>query len=276
VKLYVKPADNGTPLGSGCYIDVETYINGELVSGFRKVDLPPVHPPLGEPSYAEREITIEPNPPVAGQPADICVVLQNYTNVSQTADVTLYYANFGAGTPFQEVGRIPGVFFPANGTVTECLNWTPPAGTGHVCLQVKIEQEGYEDIVSQMNIDTVSLPVATVITPEPLTFGVGNPYTQTATVQLDVTQVGLPGGVSAEVVEGNEVTLVPGQTVTRTLRIASAAAQGLAVLNGSVLPGDVHQVAVEAFINDDLIGGVEFEFVEHKIYLPVILKSYGP
>jgi hypothetical protein len=239
------------------------------------VDLPPVHPPPGEPSYAEREITIKPNPPVAGQPAEICVVLQNYTNVSQTADVTLYYADFGAGTPFQEVGRIPGVVFPANTAVTKCLTWQVPPGTGHVCLQVKIEQGNYEDIVSQMNIDTVSLPVATVITPEPLTFGVGNPYTQTATVQLDVTQVGLPGGVSAEVVEGNEVTLGPGETVSRTLRIASAAAQGLAVLNGSVLPGDTHLVAVEAFINDNLIGGVQFEFVVHKIFLPIIMKNYG-
>jgi hypothetical protein len=275
VTLHVVPADNGTPLGSGCYVDVETYINGELVSGFRKVDLPPVHPPPGEPSYAEREITIKPNPPVAGQPAEICVVLQNYTNVSQTADVTLYYADFGAGTPFQEVGRIPGVVFPANTAVTKCLTWQVPPGTGHVCLQVKIEQGNYEDIVSQMNIDTVSLPVATVITPEPLTFGVGNPYTQTATVQLDVTQVGLPGGVSAEVVEGNEVTLGPGETVSRTLRIASAAAQGLAVLNGSVLPGDTHLVAVEAFINDNLIGGVQFEFVVHKIFLPIIMKNYG-
>jgi hypothetical protein len=184
----------------------------------------------------------------------------------------LYYADFGAGTPFQEVGRIPNVVFPANTAVTECLNWTPPAGTGHVCLQVKIEQDNYEDIVSQMNIDTVSLPVATIITPEPLTFGVGNPTNQTATVQLDVTLIGLPGGVSAEIVEGNEVTLGPGETVQRTLRVGTPM-QGLAALTENPLPGDAHLVAVEAFINDEPIGGVQFEFEVYRVYLPIILKK---
>ena len=276
VTLYVVPPSEGeTLLGSGCYIDVESYINGELISGIRKVDLPPVHPPPDEPSYAEREITIKPNPPVAGQTAEICVELHNYANSSQTADVTLYYADFGAGTPFQEVGRLENVVFPANTTITRCLTWQVPPDTGHVCLQVKIEQDGYENIVSQMNVDTVGLP-GTLSLPMDLEFDVGNPYTQTVTVQLNTTDTGLPGGVSSEVVEGNEVTLGPGETVSRTLRIQSASrARTLMKVNEEVLPGDAHLVAVEAFIDDELIGGVQFEFEVHQVYLPIILKSYG-
>jgi hypothetical protein len=276
VTLYVVPPSEGeTLLGSGCYIDVESYINGELISGIRKVDLPPVHPPPDEPKYAEREITIKPNPPIAGQPAEICVALHNYASVNQTADLTLYYADFGAGTPFQEVGRLEDVVFPANTTVTRCLTWQVPPGTGHVCLQVKIEQEGYNDIVSQMNIDTVGLP-GTLRLPMDLEFEVGNPTGETATVQLDTKDIGLPDGVSSEVVGGSEVTLGPGETVSMTLRLQSdSQARMLLKVNEEVLPGDAHLVAVEAFINDELIGGVQFEFVVHKIYLPIIMKNYG-
>jgi len=273
VTLHVIPPAEGATLGSGCYIDVESYINGELISGIRKLDLPPVHPPPDEPFYAEREITIEPNPPVAGQTAEICVELHNYANVNQTADLTLYYADFGAGTPFQEVGRLEDVVFPANTTITRCLTWQVPPGTGHVCLQVRIEQDGYEDIVSQMNVDTVGLP-GTLRLPMDLEFDVGNPTGETATVQLDTVDIGLPRGVSSEVVEGNEVTLGPGETVSRTLRLQSdSQARTVLKVNEEVLPGDAHLVAVEAFIEDELVGGVQFEFEVHQIYLPIIMKN---
>ena len=273
VTLHVVPANNGTPLGTGCYVDVETYINGKLISGFRKVDLPPVHPPPGEPMYAEREITIKPDPPIPGQPAEICVELQNFASVNQTVDVVLYVADFGAGIPFHEVGRLDDVLIPGNSKITRCITWPVPAGTGHVCLQIRIQQQGYEDIISQRNVDTVGLPV-NIITPQTLSFGVGNPTGETATVQLDVTRIGLPAGVSAEVVEGNEVTLGPGETVSRTLRIQTTT-QAVTVLNANTMPGDAHLVSVEAYIDDKLIGGVQFEFEVHKIYLPIIMKNYG-
>jgi hypothetical protein len=105
-------------------------------------------------------------------------------------------------------------------------------------------------------------------------FGVGNPTDQTKTVQLDVKEIGLPGGWTAEVVEGNQVTLGSGQTVSRTLRVGSLShAVKLMEVNEAVLPGDAHLVAVEAFIDDELIGGVQYEFEVHSIYLPVIMRS---
>ena len=164
--------------------------------------------------------------------------------------------------------------FPANTTVTRCITWQVPPGAGHVCLQVKIEQENYEDIVSQMNIDTVGLP-GVLLLPAEFEFDVGNPTGETATVQLDTEDVGLPDGFSSEIAEGNEVTLEPGETVPRTLRIQSAAGLKMLRVNDEVLPGDAHLVSVEAFIDDELIGGVQFEFEVHEVYLPIILKKHG-
>ena len=274
VTLKVIPPAEGATLGSGCYIDVETYINGELISGIRKVDLPPVHPPVGEPPYAERELTIHPDPPVIGQPAQICATLHNYAGVDQTVDLTLYAADFGMGIPFQEVGHIYNVVIPAHTTITRCLTWTPPPGSEHRCLQIRIQQEGYNDIISQRNIDIVRLP-GTAILPMEFEFTVGNPNGQTETVQLDVEEIGLPPGWSAEL-DFNEVTLGPGETVSNTLRIQTPShAFAVMQVNEEVLPGDAHLVAVEAFIDDELIGGLQFEFEveEREIYLPIIMRN---
>ncbi len=69
------PPDN-TPI-----VDVEAFVNQELIGGFRKVFRPAValHT-FPDPPYAEREITIDPYPPLAGEPTEICVELRNPTS----------------------------------------------------------------------------------------------------------------------------------------------------------------------------------------------------
>ena len=64
--------------------------------------------------------------------------------------------------PFTEVGRLDDVVIPAHTTITRCITWTrrPVGEHEHLCLQIRIEQEGYEDIISQRNIDIVGLPGA--------------------------------------------------------------------------------------------------------------------
>jgi len=274
VTLKVVPPAAGATLGSGCYIDVETYINGELISGIRKVDLPPVHPPVGEPPYAEREITIRPDPPVVGQPAQICATLHNYAGVDQTVDIVLYAMDFGMGLSPQEAGRLSGVVIPANTTIERCITWTPPPGSEHRCLQIRIQQAGYNDIISQRNIENVRLP-GIVHLPLSYDFKVGNTTGQTKTVQLNTKEIGLASGWSVSL-DFNEVTLGPGQTVTNTMHIQSPShASTVMQVDEDVLPGDAHLVAVEAFIDDELIGGVQFEFeAERKIYLPIIMKKW--
>jgi hypothetical protein len=271
VTLRVIPPAQGATLGSGCYIDVESYINGELISGIRKVDLPPVHPPVGEPRYAEREITIHPDPPQVGQPAQICAELHNFAGVDQTVNLTLYAADFGIGIPFQEVGQLPGVVIPAHTTIQRCLTWTPPPGSTHRCLQIRIQQQGYEDIISQRNID-LERPLEAGQEALEREFEVGNPGGQSKTVELDIKKIGLAPewGVS---LAWDETTLAAGEVRTNTIRIEPPPGG-----SDTGLFGSGHIVAVEAFIDDELIGGVQFEFEaeEHKIYLPIILKKVAP
>ena len=59
----------------------ETTHEWTLLGGFRKLFRPPIpihHP--DDPPYAEREISIEPYPPRAGEPTEICVELRNPTD----------------------------------------------------------------------------------------------------------------------------------------------------------------------------------------------------
>ncbi len=53
------------------------------------------------PPYAQTEITVFPDPPVAGQPSEICVWMVNTSRVTQTVTADLAYANFGIGLPFR-------------------------------------------------------------------------------------------------------------------------------------------------------------------------------
>ncbi|MFC2038054.1 hypothetical protein ACFLYD_08900, partial [Chloroflexota bacterium] len=53
-----------------------------LIGGFRKVFRPPIKlHPFPDPPYAEREITVHPYPPLAGEPTEVCVELRNPTPV---------------------------------------------------------------------------------------------------------------------------------------------------------------------------------------------------
>jgi len=264
VTLRVVPPVAGATLGSGCYIDVESYINGELIGGIRKIDLPPVHPPVGEPPYAEREMWFEPDPPVVGQPAQVCAELRNYAATDQTVDAILYVADFGMGLPFQEVGRLEDWVIPANSTARRCLPWTPTPGGTHRCIQIRIQQRGYEDIISQRNID-LQPPLVGVTRGQEFT--IGNPTGQTGKVEVNIKTVGLPPGWTANV-GWKEFELSPGQTMSNTVTIQPPAGGA-----GSSMTGDEVIVAVEAFIGQELIGGIQLEFQPSKRYLPIILKK---
>jgi len=274
VTLKVIPPAEGVTLGSGCYIDVESYIDGKLISGIRKVDLPPVHTPLDEPSYAESELTISPDPPVVGQTAQICTDLTNYVDADQTVDVTLYAADFGMGLPFTEVGRMEDVVIPGKSTINRCLPWIPPPGSEYRCLQLRIELEGYDDIISQRNMNIVTLP-GTADVPMTYDFAVGNPTDEDQTVQLDVRDIGLPAGWVAAV-DPPTVTLGAGESFTGTLTVGPTGGQAQTLaISEETMPGDAHLVSVEAYIKDQLIGGlvVEYEVEENKVYLPIIMKK---
>ena len=147
-------------------------------------DLPPVvflHDPAW-PSYAQTEITIFPEPPVVGQPAEICVWVVNTSAVTQTVAVDLAFANFGIGLPFTRIGSRT-IDVPPAGRVKVCLNWIPP-DAGHWCLQAVLHVPGFPDQISQRNIDIweTLLPGAPAVT----VFPVGNPLTEAVPIHLEL------------------------------------------------------------------------------------------
>ena len=106
VTLTVMPRPGLAPEDGTIIADVEaSFVNAQqeriLIGGIRKIYRPPIpiHRP-GDPPYAEREISIEPYPPRAGEPTEICVELRNPTDSPQTIWVEFAVANFGIGLPW--------------------------------------------------------------------------------------------------------------------------------------------------------------------------------
>jgi len=177
----VLPAEN-TPI-----VDVEAYAEGvewdaRLIGGFRKIHRPPIplHP-FPDPPYAEREITVEPYPPRAGEPTEICVELRNPTPYPQNVAVQFSWAAFGIGIPFTPIDGLRPVHLPPYSIVKECIVWVPPVG-GHVCLQVELFIPGYQPQRSQRNID-VDEPLEPLM-PHTRVFPVGNPLDHPVTITL--------------------------------------------------------------------------------------------
>jgi hypothetical protein len=165
-----------------------TYLNDQkqimLLGGIRKVFNPPIpiHQP-GDPPYAEREITIDPYPPRAGEPTQICVELRNPTNVTQTINVEFAIANFGIGLPFQPIQVLP-VTLPPYSIVKKCVTWVPPF-TGHFCAQVTLIDplQQFPPVKSQRNMDVGEVFVAGQWT-SPFVFPVSNPTDRSMDIEM--------------------------------------------------------------------------------------------
>ena len=83
-------------------------VEGELVGGFRKSDVPPV--PIHKPherGYAESEISINPDPPQMGQPVSVTTEVHNTSNAPMTITLEFGWAKFGMGIPFLTTGMSP-------------------------------------------------------------------------------------------------------------------------------------------------------------------------
>jgi hypothetical protein len=192
--LVTPPAGVTMPEDGALVADVEAYLNnpppqGTLLGGFRKIFHPPIpiHVPQ-EPPYSESEIGIFPYPPRAGEPVKICTELRNPTSVTQTVHVEFGVVNFGIGLPFTPID-LQEVQIPPLGKVKVCTQWVPSIA-GHFCAQIIIRQEGYQDVVSQRNMD-----VAEYLRPgitDQYAFPVGNPFDKPITVSLGLV-LHLPG-----------------------------------------------------------------------------------
>jgi hypothetical protein len=103
------------------------------------------------------------------------------------------------------------------------------------------------------------------------TIQVGNPLTQTATIDLELRSLGIPSDWVISLSQ-NSVTLAPGEQVSVTITIQP----GLPVVQGTQ-----SGLAVEGFVDGVLIGGVALDVVvptnvdythPYKMYLPTISR----
>jgi hypothetical protein len=243
--------------------------------------VPPVHlPPFYEPSWLEPEISLVPNPPVAGQPSQICVELQNPTANPRTVTLEYAVADFGAGIPFTNVAT-KVVTLPPFSNAKYCANWTPSTGgTLHRCIQITLKQAGYQDMRSQRNID-LKPAHPTRLDLLKFNFKVRNPDLVPHTLELSPTIYGIdpfweikfitdPGDPPPDM-------LAPGETVNLIMLLLPAVQPSLAAAAPAQAPsdyrfGDVSRVDVAVLLDGEQIGGITAELDSWRVLLPFLAR----
>ncbi|MCK4725442.1 MAG: hypothetical protein KAT29_06560, partial [Anaerolineales bacterium] len=285
VTLSVTPSTDAE-LGSGDPIaDVEAFVDGQLLGGFRKLDIPPV--PLHKPhekSYAESEISIDPYPPQKGEVSTVSTVIQNNSEVTQSVDLEFGWAQFGIGIPFTSTGMDPITASVELGPVmsqTVTSEWIPEL-TGHQCIQIHLtDPDGiYEPQLSQRNVDVEEPPPCGET--KVYTVTVYNDSSYTATVDVGMITFNVPSDwqVTVEPTPTLSLEAFASGDVTVTVQIPCALSTSLSINRERVesLQSTVESVPiidVEGYIEGNLVGGIELQFPsslseDRRLYMPLI------
>jgi uncharacterized repeat protein (TIGR01451 family) len=266
---------NPVVLGSGCHIDVQGWIDNRLIGGIRKLDVPPVHLPTDvNPPWEEREISFAPETPIAGQPGQICVELQNPLAITQTVTVVFSVADFGAGIGFTPV-TTQSFNLPPNSINKYCVPWTPStSGTLHRCVLVTLQQPGYQDMFSQHNVDLRRIP-SSGLGGLNVPFVIGNPDLVSHHLELIPTIYGLvpdwqvsfftnPGDPPPDV-------LGPGESVNLNMILIGLNKNFQSITSGSKF-GDVAKIEVAVLLDGDQVGGFTVLIDNLQLFLPLLQK----
>jgi hypothetical protein len=281
VMTLTPPADPGQlPVDGGPVVDVEGYVKGKLIGGIRRVWRPPVPlGQLGEPSYAESEIVIDPDPPVADQPATFSAQVRNNSNYTQTINLQFGWADFGFGILFTNTNVVPTETVVKLGpymTTTVSADWTPDK-SGHFCVQINLtnDQTG-EKLYSQRNVDAIEVP-GNQCEPIVKEFLLYNPTPLVITVTIGTSTINLPPGWTYSV-DPDEVILQPFEGVTVTLTITppcDLSAEGFSPFIAGLGSSNPAKIQVEGYDQDgDFVGGVEIQLIgQPYIYLPLLMRE---
>jgi hypothetical protein len=284
--LAVRPP-MGANLGTGLPItDVEAYVDGRLLGGFRKLDIPPV--PIHKPHekvYAETELSITPEEPAVGQPATISAVIQNSGPDVSTVSLQFGWAHFGMGIPFSTSGISPSEVelqvSPAM-TATASVTWVPEfAGTPCVQVRLRDAQGIYGELISQRNVRVIEAPPCGAS--QTYTFTVQNATDHAVTVDVGTMTLNVPSDWEVTV-EPTSLVLAPGETATCTVTIkipcpvtagALAARETVRALQEAA--GSVATVNVEGYAEGRLVGGIQLQFPTAEdagwhVYLPLVMR----
>ncbi len=218
------------PLGTECHVDVQGWIGEDLIGGYRKIDIPPVHLPRASPPWEEREISTIPIQPVVNVTNSLCVELINPLTMTKVVTAVFSEADFGAGIGFTTIAtRV--ISLPPLSIDRYCVDWFPVYGPGrglHRCLLVTLKQPGWRDVHSQRNLDVVRPSLAgmraalfLLTVPNEGVF-IGNNTGGPVGLSFRVRPFGLPRDRAIQLanVAGGPLpgTLLPGQQVRVELR----------------------------------------------------------
>jgi hypothetical protein len=277
-------------LGTGePIVDVEAYVDGELIGGLRKLDVPPIpiHKPH-EKGYAESEIIIEPYPPQQGQVTNVSTVVQNTSDTEMSIILEFGWAKFGMGIPFTTTGMAPythTVSLSPEMTKTVSVSWTPSL-SGPQCVIIHLTDPGelYEPQHSQRNVDVVERPPCGE--KKVFTLTVYNDSSFTKTVDIGMITFNVPAEWEVTTVPSDTLELDPFSEGIIEVHVtipcpnslqAVRALQDIYALQAQA--NGVPIIDVEGYIDGALVGGIELrlplvpEPAQNDLYLPLIMRG---
>ncbi len=274
--LLVTPPPAPALLGSGCYVDVQGWIDDRPIGGVRLLDAPPVGLPISkQPLWDVPAISFDPDPPKPGQPGFVCIALQNPLVTTREVAVDFADADLGAGLDFTPLGSLSPTL-PPHSLDRYCLPWTPPTGeTLYHSLQVTLRQAGFHDLHSLHNVALVSV-LPGELSGLDIPFRVRNPDLIGHDLDLRLTAVGLDPYWTPQVLTdaGSPPTEpLPGrQTVNLHLKLTQAVPAGTPFPPAIYRRGDISQVEVGVYLDGALYGTVAVALKPMELYLPILVR----
>ena len=173
--------------------------------------------------------------------------------------MTFLWANFGVGQDrvWQEAGS-DTLDVPGN-TVKEAeITWAPP-DTGHLCMKIEIYH--IEDINEDNNEGQENLHVGPTSSPAEVPFLIYNPTERPVAVYLEVRQLLTPGEEEQEPLWATWIEHPDPQTIS-----PGEAREAVAIFDPKwtdVGPGAVARFVLTAFVDGEIIGGMQFRITNH-------------
>jgi hypothetical protein len=290
VTLTVSPTGNAE-LGTGePIVDVEAFIEGVLIGGFRKLDVPPIniHKPH-EKVYAESDIYIIPEPPLYGKPTTVGTVVKNDGPAPITVDLEFGWAKFGIGIPFSNAGMVPytrTVTVGAGLTKTAEVTWTPTMwGTHCVIIHLQDRDKLYEPQWSQRNVHVEDWPPCGEKMHFTLTLENSTPMS--VTMDLGLFTFDVPADWIVTTVPSGSVEMGPNEVLTVDVFVEvpcpptiQGMSEVLEIQRIQAEAGSNPTINVEGYIEGELVGGIEIWFVKDytppwmALWMPIVGRSF--
>ena len=290
VTLTVSPSQEAE-LGTGePIVDVEAYIDGVLIGGFRKLDIPPIniHKPH-EKVYAESDIYIIPEPPLYGKETTVGTIVQNNGDKPITVDLEFGWAKFGIGIPFSTTGMVPysqTVTVDAGKTKTAEVKWTPTLWGSHcVIIHLQDRDKRYEPQWSQRNVYVEEEPPCGE--KMHFNFTLENNSPLSATVDLGLITFNVPAHWIVTTDPSGSVEMGPYEVLIVDVFVeipCPTSVQGLnEVLDIRQIQAEAKSVPtinVEGYIEGDLVGGIEIRLPPDytppwsALWMPIVGQNF--